>query len=286
MIISTMSLANFLIFFQHLMKNILCQYLWKCLLIYIDDIIIFFNDKKSHLIDLNDALQQLKFAEFTLFLVKCHFVFLFLNLLDHKISHLSLFTQKEKIKTIFKLIFFKTLQHLKTDVELFKYYWKFVNHFTNIIDSLFKLKTHAFKNVSQKDSFWQKYVNKMFRDLHINSLAAAKIVWEIIKKCICFASILKFSDFFKLFLLYCDDFKKRKLRVTIYQFDDEENKQSVLFLFHILFSVKEKFHFTKLEITVLIWALRKTSQYFNNELFKIIIDYNALKSALQTTSFN
>ena len=194
----------------------------------------------------------MKSVKFTLFLIKCHFIFSFLNLLNHKISHLNLFTQKEKTKIIFKLIFFKTLQHLKISVELFRYYWKFIDHFTNIIDSLLKFKTCAFKNTSWKNFFQWKYVNKMFKDLHIDSLAAAKIVWKIIKKCICFTSILKSFDFFKLFLLYCDDFKKRELKVAIHQFDDEKNEQSVLFFSYILFFVKEKFYFTELETAVLI----------------------------------
>lgn len=286
MTVSTMGLANSPAFFQHLMENILRRYLWKCLLVYIDDIIIFSDDKESHLADLDGALQQLKSAGFTLSLVKCHFAFPSLDLLGHKVSRLGLSTQKEKTEAISKLAFPETLQHLETGVGLFGYYRKFVDHFADIIDPLLKLKTRAFKNAPRKDPSQRKYANKTFRDLHIDSLAAAKIAWETIKERICSAPTLKSPDFSKPFLLYCDGSKERGLGVAIHQFDDEENERPVLFLSRTLSSAEEKFHSTELETAALVWALRKAPQYFDNGPFKVITDHDALKSALQTTPLN
>lgn len=92
LMIFTMRLTNLSDYFQHLMKNLLKSYLWKNLLVYIDNIIIFSAFSNQHCKHLNVTFSQLSSVDFTLFIDKCHFVYLFLNLLKHKIYCLNLST--------------------------------------------------------------------------------------------------------------------------------------------------------------------------------------------------
>ena len=72
----SMNLKNTSRFFQSRMKKIFDVFLWKFVLVYIDDIIVYSRILKKHLEHLNEVLNLLKKFEVTLSFKKCHFVLL------------------------------------------------------------------------------------------------------------------------------------------------------------------------------------------------------------------
>jgi len=81
--VSTMGLASSPTFFQHRMERLFGKYLWKFVLVYIDDTIVFLKDIKSHIHDLSIVLCLLRESGVTLSLSKCHFAQLGLQALGH-----------------------------------------------------------------------------------------------------------------------------------------------------------------------------------------------------------
>ena len=146
-----MKLTNSFRFFQHWMKEMLSLYLWKFLLVYVNNIIIFSVTLKNHLHHLNSALTVLKNFEITLSLSKCHLRYSSIKMLEYHVFHLELSTVKEKMKVIWLIKFFKTIQKLETGLDFFEYYWKFVSHYTVIAESLIQLKTADLKEKFCKD---------------------------------------------------------------------------------------------------------------------------------------
>ena len=88
--VSIMELTNFSEFFQHCIKDMLQSYLWKFLLIYVNNIIIFSESLKTHLQHVNQTLYTLKKSEITFFLSKCHFRYFSIKMLKHYVFHLGL----------------------------------------------------------------------------------------------------------------------------------------------------------------------------------------------------
>ena len=91
-----------------------------------NDIIVFSSDTKKHLTHLNEILNLLKKSEIILVLKKCHCAYLSIKTLNHYVFKLKMSILEKKIKTIKKLKFSKTLHELKTAIEFFDYYRKFV----------------------------------------------------------------------------------------------------------------------------------------------------------------
>ena len=89
---------------------------------YIDDIIIFSRDKDEYLNYIDQVLSALKAFSISLFIKKCHFSYLSVDLLGHHVSRLKYSTLAEKVKAIRKKAFSKTLKKLKVKIGLFSYY--------------------------------------------------------------------------------------------------------------------------------------------------------------------
>jgi hypothetical protein len=146
--ISNMNLNNTSKFFQHKIKRILKKYLWKFVLIYIDDIIIFFSTFENHLKHLKKILIFLKKSNVIFSLSKSHFDYSSIKILKHHVNRLKISIMKKKIEVIKNLKFFVTLKNLKKELSFFEYY---VLWYSFIEKSLIKLKTQIFKKILKKD---------------------------------------------------------------------------------------------------------------------------------------
>ena len=140
------------------MESILVKYLWFFILIYIDNIIIFFRYKEEHLHHLDRILQLLKDSGVTLSIAKCYFSYFSIKVLGHHILWLSLNTIKEKTEVIQNLDYPGYLRDLETGLGFFGYYRKFVSYYSAIAQPLLDLKMTEFKTSPSKGQAWIKYV--------------------------------------------------------------------------------------------------------------------------------
>ena len=289
--VSIMELTNFSEFFQHCIKDMLQSYLWKFLLIYVNNIIIFSESLKAHLQHVDQTLYTLKKSEITLSLSKCHFKYPSIKMLKHYVFCLGLNTVEEKTEIIHQMKFSWTLQKLKTELDFFRYYCKFVSHFVAIAESLIWLKTQGFKEELNKRQLHQNHVSQMnLEELTLTQIKKNKIcheAWNMLKNHLCKVSTLTFSDFSWSFILYMDGSKKMGYEVVLHQLDkNSKTEWSILFLLCCLNTAEQEYWSTELETSVLVWALIKLSQYFDQGQFTVYTDYSALKSALQTKTKN
>ena len=164
-----MNLDNTSEFFQNRMKKIFDFYLWKFVLIYMNDIIVFSSNTKKHLTHLNEILNFLKKSEMILAFKKCHFAYSSIKTLNHYVFKLKMSILKKKIKTIKKLKFFKTFHELKTAIEFFDYYQKFVAWYAWKKKLLLKLKILDFKNNSVKKNSRLRWTNRIKIKNFLNS---------------------------------------------------------------------------------------------------------------------
>jgi hypothetical protein len=203
---------------------------------------------------------------------------------------------KKKIEVIKNLKFFVTLKNLKKEFDFFEYYRNFVSWYSFIEKSLIKLKTQIFKKVFRKDRqrlawalktyFEQSDLNLMKSEYQKNSrkIKSFKLcinAWKELKKQFCNAIIKVFSNFSRLFILYVDESKKQDFEIVLHQIEKNDVKRFILFLFKSLIEVESRYWATKLETTTFVWVLTKLSQYFDDDLFIVIIDHFALKSTFQ-----
>lgn len=106
--------------------------------------------------------------------------------------------------------------------------------------------------------------------------------WKNLKIALIESSILIYLDFIRLFILYVNENKKQNYDVVLHQLYKDEEERSILFLSRLLSDAKTKYWSIELKIEVLVWALIKLLQYFDNESFTVVTNHVALKTALQT----
>ena len=166
--IFSMNLKNISSFFQNRMKKIFDFYLWKFVLIYMNDIIIYFKISIDHFAHLNETLNLLKKSKMTLSFSKCHFVYSNIKTLKHYVNRLNLNTLKEKTNIIYRLIFFKILRKFEIELNFFGYYKKFVTWYAVKERFLIIFKTLNFKNNFNKEKPRLRWTNEI--RLKINEL--------------------------------------------------------------------------------------------------------------------
>lgn len=181
------------------------------------------------------------------------------------------------------------MQQLELRIDLFEYYRHFIFEYAHIVKSLQKLKVLEFKKTLKKKNACWKWANKIFQndDSKFDQLMKnVKIAWKWIKQELCKASMLKFSNFTHSFILYADSFKEWEFEIVIHQKNEKDREHLILFLFKTLQDAEKWYTFIELKTVTLVWALCKASHYFDNENFTVIIDHDAIKSALQTVLMN
>lgn len=98
--IFNMRLNNTSDFFQSKMEKIFGTYLWKLVLVYMNNIIVYSRDQDQHLKYLNKVLNLFHKLDVTLTLKKCHFTYSSIKVLRHHFSKLNLSILEEKTKAI------------------------------------------------------------------------------------------------------------------------------------------------------------------------------------------
>ena len=91
-----------------------------------NDVIIYSKNTDEHFFHVNEVLNLLKQFDVTLTFKKCHFEYFSIKALNHHVFRLKLNTLEKKTDVIKKLRFSKILKELKTAVDFFEYYRKFV----------------------------------------------------------------------------------------------------------------------------------------------------------------
>ena len=165
-------LCNAPAMFSRLMDAVLAGLKWQCVLVFIDDILVYSSSFEQHLIDIVKVFNRLRKANLTMKPSKCHFCRPQLQYLGHEISPqgikpdpskvqaLSAFelTEKEKAGKPLK----SAVKRLQSFLGLAQYYRRFIKDYSKIAKPLHNLTRdsvswvwdskaqHAFDTIKQK----------------------------------------------------------------------------------------------------------------------------------------
>ena len=134
--------------FQLLMNEVLRPVLGKCIVVYLDDIIIFSKEPEQHVKDVIAILELIRKAHLQIKLRKCEFFQSEIKFLGHKISEEGIHTDPKKVEAIQTLPAPKNLRDIQSVMELFQYYKNFILDFVRIVTSIYKvMKKEGFKRL-------------------------------------------------------------------------------------------------------------------------------------------
>jgi len=104
------------------MNHILKKYLEDFVLVYLNDIIIYFKTWKGHLNHLRIVFEALREAGLMVKVKKCDFAKKELKFLEHIISREGIRTDPEKIEKMVNMGPSKNLKELRLRLDLFSFY--------------------------------------------------------------------------------------------------------------------------------------------------------------------
>ena len=174
-------------YFQQLISIVL-QDCSDFMMAYLDDIIIFIQNKENHLKHIEIIFKKLKKADLKLKESKCDFFKKEIHYLGHLISVSGIQPLPEKLDSIHNMSRLRSPKEIKQFLGLTGYYRQFVPKFSDMARPLTKLLAH---------------------DCEFEWTNQCDISFQMLKDTLCSAPILKYPDTSKLYMLYTDASKYR-----------------------------------------------------------------------------
>ncbi|GBB89252.1 hypothetical protein RclHR1_15940001 [Rhizophagus clarus] len=169
--------------FQRLMDEILNDYIRKFVTVYLNDIMIYLKNFKEHIRYIEKVLERIEKVNMIIKLKKCKFGRRNIEFLGHKVEKDGLKANEKKIETIRDISIPRNITEVRSFLELYSYYRRFIKNFTRIARPLTDL-------TSKKIDFkWTEKQQEAF---------------ESLKKRLMEKPILEHPDFEKEFILITD----------------------------------------------------------------------------------
>ncbi|GKA89694.1 putative reverse transcriptase domain-containing protein [Tanacetum coccineum] len=169
--------------FMDLMNRVCKPYLDKFMIVFIDDILIYFSNEKEHEEHLKTILELLKKEELYAKFSKCEFWIHTVKFLGHVIDSSGIHVDPTKIETVKNWISPTTPSEIRQFLGLAGYYRRFIEGFSKIAKPMTEL--------TQKDRKldWGEDQEKAF---------------QLLKQKLCAAPILALPKGIDNFVVYCD----------------------------------------------------------------------------------
>jgi hypothetical protein len=244
--------ANAFVTFQDYINFALKKFLNVFVIIYLNDILIYSQNKEKHTNHVQFVLKRLRKYKLFAKLSKCDFDLKEIDYLKFIVEINDIRMNFAKIAIVKKWIELTTRQHIRTFLKFVEFYRKFIKKFSKIIKSL----TNLFKE-KKKEKF----------DKEFEFTKKARIAFAQLKDVFTKTSILLHFN------------SKRKIRLKIDAFDfaiseilfqliEKTNRwHFVAFFFRKMFVAKQNYEIEKTEILVVIKSCRVFRYYVEDALF-------------------
>ena len=248
-------LSNATTTFQMTMSKVFSGLIFKSVLVYVDDIIVYSPTFEKHIEDLENVFARLRQHNLTLKPSKCHFAAKQVDYLGHVISKYG--TKPNPSKTA--VIDTYPVPKNKTEVRRFNgmsgFYRKYIRDFSSL--------AHALNNLLKNDSEWE------WTEKCENS-------FKEIKRQLVNAPILAYPDTNKEFILTTDA-SGQALGYILSQKDNEENERVIAYGGRALRKSERNYPITELEGLAIVEGIKAYHPYIANSHFTIVTDHMALK---------
>ena len=242
--------------YQRMMQGVLAGLQWKCLQVYLDDIIIASDNFENHLTDLTATLSRLENAGLKMKASKCEFCCSEVKYLGHLVTREGVKANPEKISKIKEWNLPDTSEELEAFVGLAGYYRKLIKDFA--------AREAPLRDVLKVKPF------KMDK----NAISA----FEDIKDALSKDPVLILPDFSgkAKFELHTDA-SDRGISAILCQVNEKGDEQVVQYASRMLTKTELKWHTQEKEALAIVWGCQKFRSYLLGAEFLIRTDHKSLQ---------
>lgn len=258
--------------FQRALDDILREHIGKICFVYIDDIVIFSPDEKSHANHISKVFETLAKANMKVQVDKCQFFKKEIEYLGFVISSQGVSTNPTKVQAIVNVPYPNTLKELRSFLGLSGYYRRFVMDYAKIAKPLTTLLRgedgRVSKNVSKNKTIDLNENAKKAFDQIKNALISKEVV-------------LAYPNYNKEFHLTTDASNYAIGAVL------EQDNRPITYISRTLSKTEESYAANERELLAIIWALKALRNYlYGTAKIKIFTDHQPLIYALSNKNDN
>lgn len=247
--------------FQRVMDAVLREFIGKCCLVYMDDIIIFSGSLEEHAKDIRKIFNKLKEANLKIQLEKCFFFRKETQFLGHTVSWEGVKPNSDKIEVIRHWPIPKNETELKQFLGTIGYYRRFIKDFAKLVKPLTQL---------------------LRKDTEFNFSKEKIACFEKCKQVLTMDPILQYPDFTKEFVLTTDA-SDYAIGAVLSQGPVGKDRP-IAFASRTLNKTEENYSTTEKEFLAMYWAVNHFRPYLYGRKFKLITDHQPLTYSLSNTN--
>jgi hypothetical protein len=248
--------------FQNLMTQVLGPLLWHCAVCYMDDIIVFSQDRAKHIEDIRQVLQRLDKSNLSIKLAKCFFFKSQVKFLGFIISKKGVSANPEKIGPILEMPPPADKKGVDSLLGFIGVYQRFIGSYAVKTEPIRRLKKAGQPFEWGPDQ--QHAFTKLKHDL---------------------ANLpnLQQPDFRKPFELLSDAASKQGIAVILCQRDmNTDISMPISFASRSLSPAEKNYSVQELEALAVYWGIKKFRAYLECRKFTVFSDHSSLQWFLRT----
>ncbi|RUM47864.1 MAG: hypothetical protein DSY80_00495, partial [Desulfocapsa sp.] len=242
--------------YQRCMNQVLAKHIGKRVMVFLDDIVVYSPDRKTHLKDLKLVFEELREAGLTLKRKKCHFLKEEVELLGYIVSKQGITAQPQKTQAIRALAAPTSVSEIRSFMGMCSYYRQLVPNFAEKAEPILALtRKHAtFK--------WTAHCQASFDQL---------------KEDLCSTKVMAHPNPNKPYIVYTDacDYA---IGGILCQEDDDGLERPIQYISAQLTSTQRKWATIEKEAYAVGYALNKLRCYLLGAEFVVYTDHKPLLS--------
>ena len=236
--------------FARIMQIALGDLIGKACFVYLDDIIVFGEDRAEHDNNLRVVFQRLRSVGMKVKPSKCDFFKNAVIYLGHVISDKGIMPDPAKCSAILDIPRPKSVKEIQSFIGMCSYYRRFIKNFSSIAKPLYDLTK---------------------KDAEFKWTSVCQISFDELKRLITNSPVLVGPNFNNTFILQTDASDYGIGAVLM-----NADRRPIAFKSKILKSYQRNYHITDKELLAIVWAIDEFKHYVSGQKFLIETDHNAL----------
>lgn len=240
--------------FMNMMTNVFKKLMFKCVVVFLDDILIYSNSKEQHIKDIELVLRTLRANKLYAKMEKCEFLKRTVDYLGHTVTSDGISPQRHKLFAIKNWPVPKSVSNVRSFLGLASYYRKYIKNFAHIsspMNELLKTKKKFIWSSSQSDSF------------------------NALKEALVSAPVLQIADPKRTYWVTTDA-SDVAIGAVLEQEDENNNIHPVAYESRTLTPAESNYPVHERELLAIVHALKKWRVYLAAETFNVVTDHYPL----------
>ena len=253
-----MGITNAAPTFQRNMEMVFKGLLWKCCIVYIDDVIIYSRTLKEHLQSLNEVFKRLKQYNMVIKPDKCFLFKKEVEYLGHVVGRGQVKPAEHNIRKIKMAKIPTTLEEVRSFTMLASYYRKFIKGFAKIAQPLTEImklkgrKTKVSLNEAQIEAFNQ------------------------LKEKLASEPVLQMPDFTKPFHVRTDA-SNYAIGGVLFQYNEAKQERPIYFGSRVLSKTERNYSASEREMLAIEYFIKYWRPYLWGTTFQVFTDHSPLR---------